>query len=141
MARMVLLRHTLGDGSWHYDWLLARAEAVGDDERSLVAMRVGARVDGLERVDAPCERLADHRGRYLRFEGDIGGGRGVVARVAQGECVVEREGEGEIVARARWEGGSWLRLRAARDGGEAGDRWRVRVEPAENAGAGLASVR
>jgi hypothetical protein len=130
---MVLLKHTLPDESFHYDWMFARSERIEDDERTLVTFRVLTRVD----LDMPepvrAERLPDHRAIYLRFEGEIGAGRGRVSRVAQGECSIERDEPGEFRARIRWEDGAWMTLLANPVCGEPGttDAWLIEVSPAE----------
>jgi hypothetical protein len=128
---MVLLKHTLPDESFHYDWMFARSERIEDDERTLVTFRVLTRVD----LDMPdpvrAERLPDHRTIYLRFEGDIGGGRGAVSRVAQGECSIERDEPGEFAARVRWDAGEWLKLLANPVCAEPGvtDAWLIDLAP------------
>lgn len=87
---MVLLRHDLPDGSWHYDWLLEPASAAaapgGPDARVLLAFRVAKRLDVDPPREFPAERLPDHRRLYLDYEGEIAGGRGRVTRVAAGTC-------------------------------------------------------
>jgi hypothetical protein len=42
----------------------------------------------------PAERIADHRRAYLEFEGELGGGRGRVRRVARGTVRVAAVGDG-----------------------------------------------
>lgn len=78
----VLLRHTLPDGSFHFDWMLAR-----DDDGPLRTFRLETD------ISAGCEQfvgtsLPDHRRRYLDYEGPISGNRGRVQRVASGSCVL-----------------------------------------------------
>jgi hypothetical protein len=92
---MVLLRHTLPDGAWHYDWLVRwRAGDVRDAARPLLAVRVMAPPDGLD-VGASMagEVIRDHREIYLDFEGELAPAigpdglpiaRGVVERIARG---------------------------------------------------------
>jgi hypothetical protein len=90
--RTVLLKHTLSDGSWHYDWLIERAAGAGaaesafagePDPRVLMSFRTMVRVD---EATTPFEavRVEDHRRSYLDYEGPISGGRGEVVRVAAG---------------------------------------------------------
>lgn len=125
----VLLRHDLPDGSWHLDWMLLPDGAAGDrpDDRVLVTFRLNDRPDRL----APgailsAERLPPHRALYLRFEGDLGGGRGVVARVACGQVLACRVEDGEGLAVVRWDvarldaAAATYRLRRT-----DGDRWRI----------------
>jgi hypothetical protein len=86
---MVLLRHDLLDGSWHYDWMLDLPGADGGagGGGGLVTFRVLERPEavGVGGVIAG-ERLADHRRAYLTYEGEVSGGRGRVTRLARGRC-------------------------------------------------------
>jgi hypothetical protein len=121
---MVLLRHDVPDGTWHFDWML---DLGGDgDERSegthgtqgargtggLETFRVWERP---ERVPVGAairaERLGAHRREYLTFEGEISGGRGRVRRAATGRAT-------RIEA-----GGSGMEFEAAFDGGTVGRWW------------------
>ena len=78
----------------HWDWLFSRVERPGGDllgtagePRELVAFRLGRPpvfAVGQAEVRCEAEGLPAHRLRYLAFEGEIGGGRGRVARVANG---------------------------------------------------------
>ncbi|GDX98598.1 hypothetical protein LBMAG48_10020 [Phycisphaerae bacterium] len=79
MLRWVVLRHTLSDGTWHFDWLFETAA-----DQGLVSLRVQSELCAGEFA---CERMGEHRRAYLTFEGDIGGGRGSVARVQAGEII------------------------------------------------------
>lgn len=81
MARTVVLRHDLPDGSFHYDWLLERPD---QPEGRLLAFRLGSRPDAHPPLSLQGERSFDHRRLYLDFEGPISGGRGRVARCARG---------------------------------------------------------
>jgi hypothetical protein len=92
--RMVLLRHELPDGKWHFDWMIETP----DRGRGLVTFRVGVRVDAAEITQFDGERMGMHRPEYLTYEGPVSGGRGVVRRVAEGLVaeVVDREGEIEV---------------------------------------------
>lgn len=73
----VLLEHTTPQGK-HWDLLI---EQPGRER--LRSWRLAANpVDASGEILA--ERMADHRPIYLEFEGDIGGGRGVVRRVDRG---------------------------------------------------------
>lgn len=113
---MVLLRHTLPDGSWHFDWLLGRCgldEAKSTpDVRDVVAMRVFGRVDAAAPGPGDqgvAERLPDHRRLYLWHEGEVSGGRGVVERVACGSWRGVLETGGGLRFEARFDGGRWRR--------------------------------
>lgn len=81
--RTVLLRHTLPDGTEHYDWLTQPAP-----EAPLVAFRVIERIDLPACVAFTAQRIPDHRPVYLDYEGEVSGGRGHVTRVATGTAVL-----------------------------------------------------
>ena len=84
-CRFAILEHTPGeclrrDGKpveRHFDWLL-ETEGVAQT----FATAPCEITDGTWSVEA--RRLEDHRLHYFDFEGDIGGGRGVVRQVAKG---------------------------------------------------------
>ncbi len=122
--RMVLLRHDLPDGSSHFDWLLERGPG-GD---GLITFRVWDRIDGegVRRFEA--ERVPDHREAYLRFEGEVSGGRGTVRRVAEGTAEVVEDGGSVDVS------GNWGRGLAKWKGIERGPRWLFTVAPSGAAG-------
>jgi|GEM_PF-1676331 len=80
---MVLLRHTLPDASWHFDWLIQRdhpsapsSSAAGDDARVLRAFRTLIH-PAIFALPAPSREpfeaiaLPDHRRLYLHYEGPI----------------------------------------------------------------------
>ena len=84
-CKTVILRHSLPDGSSHFDWLLA-VEPRG--VRPLVTFRMEQRVDVLT-FDDNCAPLAavsigHHRPAYLNYEGPVSGDRGEVSRMASG---------------------------------------------------------
>ncbi|HZW06627.1 MAG TPA: hypothetical protein VFF65_05840 [Phycisphaerales bacterium] len=95
MARMVLLQHTLPDGTRHFDWLiepvgagpgstLARfADSTNPDDRCLVAFRVMDRIDHPKTVEFPADALPLHRRKYLDYQGDIER-KGAVKRICGG---------------------------------------------------------
>ena len=78
-TRYAVLHHT-GVSSPHFD-VLVEVTPGGD----LAAWRSPAWP--IERP-TPVERIRDHRRLYLDFEGDLGGSRGHVDRVAGGTCHV-----------------------------------------------------
>ena len=89
----VLLRHSLPDGSHHFDWMLAR-----DDSGSLLTFRLDEDISlGCQRFSGP--RLPEHRRRYLEYEGPVSGDRGRVDRVARGDCEILLEGHEEVLVR------------------------------------------
>ncbi len=83
-VRTVALRHTPDNGRAHIDWMWAPSPGLpGPDERVLTTLRLEKTpLDSGERFVA--ERIHDHRGRYLWFEGEIGRGLGSVERVWEG---------------------------------------------------------
>lgn len=127
MARTVLLRHDLPDGTHHFDWLIepepAGAGAADPDERALLAWRLPRRPEEAIGGEMLVERLAPHRRVYLEYEGPISGGRGVVSRVASGTVVVRRDQVREFEAVVAL-GDSRLRLQGEPIPGGA---WRLRV--------------
>jgi hypothetical protein len=76
---MVLLRHELPDGSWHFDWMLERPPwgevRKSSEDRCLATWRVMERVDRLRAAGTRVagETLADHRRVYLWHDGAVGG--------------------------------------------------------------------
>ncbi len=93
-TQAVILRHTLPDNSSHYDWLIEIPAR--QDEYRLLTFRSQIRPDQFPPQPAPdrpehsqlfrAEQLANHRAHYLQFQGNIGDGRGTVARLAVGQC-------------------------------------------------------
>jgi len=79
----VLLRHDVPDGSQHIDWMIARDPA---GTGNLITFRLDQRVDALRSGQTlEIERIADHRSRYLTYQGPISGSRGVVTQLRRGE--------------------------------------------------------
>lgn len=76
----MVLRHTLPDGSSHFDWLIDRPGAP-----RVPTFRCDASPASAEAFDA--DRLPDHRRIYLEYEGPISGDRGRVDRVASGRVL------------------------------------------------------
>ncbi|HLP85515.1 MAG TPA: hypothetical protein VK157_14295 [Phycisphaerales bacterium] len=79
MLQWVVLKHTLPDGTWHYDWLFEPAA-----DAPLLTLRVNS---PLRTGEFPCERLPDHRRIYLTYEGPISNNRGHVTREQQGDII------------------------------------------------------
>ena len=83
MKRTVILKHTLPDGSWHYDWFIQISE---DATRPVLSFRTGhSQPDSV--VEFEAHRLRDHRAMYLDYEGAVSENRGDVVRVGSGEVV------------------------------------------------------
>jgi len=77
MARFVIHKHTREDDI-HWDLMLEKGEV-------LVTWQVPREPEQWSRGQVYCEKIFDHRRKYLVYEGDIEGGRGKV-------CIVERGG-------------------------------------------------
>ena len=90
----VLLRHDVSGVGAHVDWMIAPANPASTDERVLVTWRIDeatgrALADGIPPVAGfDAVRIADHRYRYLDYEGEVSGGRGRVCRLSQGRVRV-----------------------------------------------------
>ena len=84
LRRYAVLHHTGAEGEPHYDFLFDTS-----DTSSLVTFRLPAWP--LTEEAQPATKLRDHRRIYLTFEGDIGGERGHVSRVAEGIVDVVQE--------------------------------------------------
>jgi len=93
--RFVLLLHE-GCGTAHYDLFL---EMPGREK--LMAWHVSQWGGDDKKLAA--ERIGDHRKAYMKYEGEISGGRGTVKRVAEGMAKVLEMSEKEM--RVRLEGG------------------------------------
>lgn len=94
------LLHTLPDGSAHVDLLLAPAPRRCV---ALVTFRLPRRVDDLrpgDRLEA--RRIADHRRRYLVYEGPVSRNRGVVKRLARGFACWDLAAEDRLRLRVAW---------------------------------------
>lgn len=86
---VALLLHRLSDGSEHVDLCIGPPDGrdVKDDERAAPTWRCGARPDALPVGAAMAiERIADHRGRYLRLAEptDLSDDRGRVTPLRRG---------------------------------------------------------
>lgn len=106
---MVLLRHELPDGSWHFDWLIERRAG----EERLLTFRLAVRVDEWDGV-VEASRLEDHRRDYLDYQGEVSRGRGRVLRIAEGEVRTVELSETTVTISGRW--------------GDAEGIWRGRAE-------------
>jgi len=127
---MALLRHTLADGTFHYDWMIQTAPA-----SDLLTFRCGVRIDEAATDSFEAERLPDHRQRYLAYEGPLSGGRGEVERVASGRASVTPLAGGAMRIRSAWRGGGGGGVWEGRPASEGGARWLFRrVEQAPGQG-------
>lgn len=118
-SRMVLIEHTLTDGSMHYDWMLHHPPEngsaapdhgladPGDNDKVLLTFRVLERIDKDKVQTFTGDMLEPHRYKYLRFEGPVSGKRGSVRRVASGmvRTINILPGGADIAIRARFQQG------------------------------------
>jgi hypothetical protein len=81
--RFAVLHHTGWPGhDDHYDILLQNAVGASEDDRVLLAF--ATRENRFPAAGALLLRRDNHRRLYLEHEGDVGGGRGNVARADEG---------------------------------------------------------
>lgn len=87
--QFVILRHERSEGDYHWDLLFDLGETrlkTFSLESSLVERGVAnGTLSGRVSVSP------DHRRVYLRFEGEISGGRGTVRRIEEGEFLATHE--------------------------------------------------
>ncbi len=86
--RFVVLRHTTGPDSSHYDWLFDEGDGAGDaDDRRLRAFRCGVLPRDIDEDEGSLiEPLPPHRLLYLSVDSPmtLSGERGVVETVCRG---------------------------------------------------------
>lgn len=131
MARTVVLRHDLPDGTHHYDWLIEpmgvsppttpRLSAPDPDQRVLIAWRLAIPPTDAIDTTLQAERLPPHRRLYLDYEGTIAGNRGSVRRVAEGTIEIVRDSAEGFEAEAVF-GADCLRVSASP---EQHNMWRM----------------
>ena len=112
----VVLRHEQGEGEGHFDWFLAE-DPHGD--RPLAGFRCDQRPDGpLGPAGMFLTPQELHRGRYLDYEGPVGGGRGYVRCVARGWIEGWDRLGGQWTLAVRWSEGQarTIRITFADDG-------------------------
>lgn len=129
VPRTVVLEHSLPDGTRHFDWLIESAEPgpdATDDDRSLLAFRVGVRIDEPSVGAFRAEALPAHRRLYLHYEGAISGDRGAVIRVADGACRIARKSADEIRIEVEFRGAQRVLVGLRLEGGV----WAFGQEPA-----------
>ncbi|MCH2147927.1 MAG: hypothetical protein MK095_00645 [Phycisphaerales bacterium] len=82
--KLVLLEHVSPDQPVHVDWMIAKDHG---GHAPLETYRITMRLDAMKSGGSQIlEPLADHRPRYLRCDGPLGGGRGHVRRLATGRA-------------------------------------------------------
>ncbi len=154
-ARMVLLEHTLADGSRHFDWLMQRpreddapSKRLDLEARELLSFRVAERIDRAPARRFVSQRMEDHRNLYLTYSGEVSGGRGSVRPVARGVVMDIEEMEGAIAIRGFFvKGSAYLWAGSKEDAAGASAGWtfqrsaklRLPRVDADRAEAGFAS--
>ena len=114
----VVLRHTLGDGTAHLDWMIERT----DPATELITFRIEVGVDLRKPGIVHAERIGDHRRAYLNYEGAVSGGRGRVERIARFGVVTLIEFESLLtVVLKEMDGGGRMEWIGKR---EVGTRWK-----------------
>ncbi len=84
-----VLRHELPDGSFHFDWLFGLEKPA---RTKLVTFCSKVNPEEMTECDIiDLERIADHRIRYLTYEGVVSGGRGEVRRCGSGVYEIDRQ--------------------------------------------------
>jgi hypothetical protein len=83
--RYVVLHHVQTTGQ-HWDFMIEQPDALATWQ--LAANPLNAAYESI-----PARRIQDHRKHYLKYEGDISGGRGSVTRVAEGTLEIESSSE------------------------------------------------
>lgn len=108
---MVLLRHDTGDGGWHHDWMIAGRSCEGmGDAHTLLTFRVRTDAEGLGAGGFAAEQIAHHRAIYLEYEGEVGGGRGVVSQLARGRGSAMHRSDETLLIEGCFDGGRAFRL-------------------------------
>jgi hypothetical protein len=79
-VRFVILLHR-DDAGEHWDFMI-------EQESTLATWKLPADPADPDALPIQGTRIADHRKRYLDYEGPIAGGRGDVSRVDEGTCDV-----------------------------------------------------
>lgn len=99
----VVLRHTLQDGTSHFDWLIEIPNRF--DEHRLRSFRSESDPTLWHSGQLfPVEQLPEHRARYLSYEGAISENRGSVLRAARGICeMYQAIDESELRVEINWD--------------------------------------
>ncbi len=99
----VLLKHTLPDGTAHFDWMYA-PDASADTK--LTSFRIAEPIHHPEIDSFDAEMIGAHRREYLTYQGPVSGNRGSVERVASGKIRVDEQSDACIRVRVAWPSGS-----------------------------------
>lgn len=87
LGLVAVLRHETASGEFHHDLLVHRGEPPTDEDRTVACWRVPVRPDlAAAGSVVPIERIADHRGFYLRLTEPrrLDRGRGTVTPLRRG---------------------------------------------------------
>ncbi len=111
----VVLEHTDTVGV-HYDLMI-------DEGGALATWKCEQPPESAVAAPLACRRIADHRRRYLDYEGDISGHRGRVRQRDRGGCVIQAKGPDRwrVAFRGRHLNGRFDLVSA----GQGGDQWRL----------------
>ena len=109
-ASVQLLHETPDAALTHIDWMISTTPiAAGGESGPLLTFRAPRQIG--ERAPERLERIADHRPRYLDYEGPLSGGRGRVEQVWRGVVTVIRRADPVLLFTMRGEDGDERRLR------------------------------
>ncbi len=84
-VRFVVLLHRQREGS-HFDLMI-------ENGPTLAAWKMDTAPEHASAEGIPCTRIAEHRRRYLSYEGPISGDRGHVSRLDEGTCRVQQRSD------------------------------------------------
>jgi hypothetical protein len=84
-VRFVVLRHEESEGA-HYDLMIQTGEV-------LATWKCPNPPESVEMRGVGLRRIADHRLRYLEYEGPLSEGRGFVTRYDQGPCTLHERSD------------------------------------------------
>lgn len=116
LGLVAVLRHETPTGEFHHDLLVHRGEPPADEDRTVACWRIPVRPDlAAAGSVVPVERIADHRGLYLRLAEPrrLDRGRGTVTPLRRGTITgVHTSADGSESLTVDW-----------RDGGRSA--WRI----------------
>lgn len=153
--RFTLLRHLVGPsfrradapqsdstaaGPVHWDWLFqSRQSALWTWATDPLCSLEQSTSIPFPSETVSALKLADHRSRYLDYEGEIAGDRGTVRQIATGTYQIVCQREGFFEARLTLEASRYFDLERPillvlkRSQGKAGQSWQLQTMPPEEA--------
>lgn len=117
MPYAVILEHAVPGQPVHLDLMIEDTSLPG--EHRLRSWRVDDRPD--RSLTFQGEQIGNHRAAYLRYEGEISGGRGSVRRLARGEVLLFSLTEHTLEFEIFWERGARTGFHGS---WEDGEHWR-----------------